>query len=306
MLTTSAGGGGADYLTAVLGTPVVWGPVADDLPGARPLARCDVGRMVATDDAVRYEDETVRILVRGTDEVRCEPLGGRRPADVAHYVYGFGAQVLLLHAGRFSIHASSVELPTGTVAVAGDSGAGKSTTSVALAARGGRLLVDDVTALRVAGDLVVVEPFDRPIHLLEDAISLVDTSGFSRLDDRYVVGPEHKTVLGFGGRGGGDAGTAPVPVDLLVVIEPTPGVGPRPVAEEVTGAQRLRWLVRLSNAVGLSSFGSRELAYFTWAAEVGDRLATTVIRRDPEVECVAAVADLIDGILRGSRAASPR
>ena len=85
-------------------------------------------------DAVLYENGFVRMPVRGTDEVRIEPVGDVPASVVAHHAYGLGARILLLHAGFFSLHASVVDTPTGVVAIGGASGAGKSTTSVASAA----------------------------------------------------------------------------------------------------------------------------------------------------------------------------
>ena len=276
----------------VLGARVRWTSVPDDLPGARVMPRAPVGRLLATPDAVWFEDENVRLLVRGVDEVCLDPRAGVDRAAVAHYAYGFAASVLLLHAGRFSLHASAVRTADGAVVVvAGDSGAGKSTTCMALAQGGGQLLVDDVTPLRPTSDGVVVEPFDRPLHLLDDAMERIDLSGTRRVAPDRVAGPTGKSVLSL------DAGPVqePAPVDRLVLLSAHDLGGRVPLVRPVTGAERLQRIVRHSNVTGLSSFGPRAGAYFAWATAVADALDVVEVRRDRSADTLDAVIEAVAG-----------
>jgi len=79
---------------------------------------------------------------------------------------------LLRHRGLLVLHANAVEVSGGVVVIGGESGAGKSTTLAALRDRGGRMLSDDVTALRPGGASGSAEvlPGVAQTHLAEDAV----------------------------------------------------------------------------------------------------------------------------------------
>jgi len=79
---------------------------------------------------------------------------------------------LLRHRGLLVLHANAVEVSGGVIVIGGESGAGKSTTLAALRDRGGRMLSDDVTALRPGGAPRSVEvlPGVPQTHLAEDAV----------------------------------------------------------------------------------------------------------------------------------------
>lgn len=73
-------------------------------------------------------------------------------------------------AGRLSLHASAVGFPYGSVVLVGDSGAGKSTTAMALVERhGGTFLADDVVPIDWDGAAPVVSPVDDSFWLNADA-----------------------------------------------------------------------------------------------------------------------------------------
>ncbi len=274
----------------VLGARVLWRPVPDGLPGGRDLPRAQIGRLEATADRVWFEDDRMRLLVLGTEEVWLDTRPGVSRSDVAHAAYGFAASILLVHGGRFSIHGSAVRTAAGeTLVVAGDSGAGKSTTTMALAARGGRLLVDDVAPLRPTPDGVLIEPFDRPVHLLDDAIDRLGLAGSEHVWTDRIGGLDGKAVVSV------DVGPSagPARVDRLVLLVAEAGVGHRPVVRPVTGAERLRRVVRLSNVTGIASFGPRAEHYFSWAAAVADGLEVVEVRRDDETDTLDEVLDAV-------------
>jgi len=78
---------------------------------------------------------------------------------------------LLRHRGLLVLHANAVEVSGGVIVIGGESGTGKSTTLAALRDRGGRMLSDDVTALRpgAAPESVDVLPGVAQTHLAQDA-----------------------------------------------------------------------------------------------------------------------------------------
>jgi hypothetical protein len=274
----------------VLGASVRWGPVPDDLAGARTLRTSPGERLMATDDEALYANDYVRLLIRGTDEVHIEARGGLEPGAVAHNVYGFAARILLLHAGCFSLHASVVDTPSaGALAVGGDSGAGKSTTAVALMQEPGcRLVIDDVAPLRVDGAAVLVEPFPRPVHLYAEAAARLGfhVPAAAPLPEGAPEPPKLALAIG-----------DPTPVRLrrlavLRVVAPqesSAALALRPIA----GAERFRAVVRLANSTGIASAGNRRAAFFAWAAEVADRLAMVEVSRRADADTLPAVVSAL-------------
>lgn len=103
-------------------------------------------------------------------------LGGRSvrspsAAQLAHH-----AHLVLVNAAaalaedRRVIHAGAVVKEGRALILAGHSGWGKSTTSLALVQRGWRLLSDDFAVLRLDG---TVEPFPRRVNLTADSLALL-------------------------------------------------------------------------------------------------------------------------------------
>lgn len=79
--------------------------------------------------------------------------------------------VVLRQHGLVVLHANTALTPRGAVAIAGESGAGKSTTLVALLQRGWAMLADDVTALTLTGDgYVEVLPGVAQVNLTAAAV----------------------------------------------------------------------------------------------------------------------------------------
>lgn len=90
---------------------------------------------------------------------------------------GWALPFALLQRGLLPLHATIVDVGGTVVAVGGHSGSGKSTTALALAARGHVLLTDDIAAVELRDDGPWVLPFQRRIHLFPhsaDALGLAD------------------------------------------------------------------------------------------------------------------------------------
>lgn len=91
------------------------------------------------------------------------------PRLAAHFVSAVLAAVLRQR-GLMVLHANTAVTRQGTVVIAGESGAGKSTTLAALLARGCAMLADDITVLRLGkGNLVEIVPGISKLNLCEDA-----------------------------------------------------------------------------------------------------------------------------------------
>jgi hypothetical protein len=275
---------------AVVDARVQRAAVASTLPGGRRLADW----LVATPDEVLYEHSGIRVLVRGTDDVLVDIDDGADLALLAPLLYGHVTRTLLLHAGMFCLHASVVDLGHAVVALGGHNGAGKSTTATALTAfHGGALLVDDVVPTDVAEGRVQAQVFDRPVHLTLDA---VERLGLQDVDAEVVIRGAGGKVAMPGSRFGALAGGARwVNVDRLFALSPEPdardstGAEGDVVVTDVAGAERLRWVVRLSNVTGLAALGDRAEGYFHWATAVADALEMTEIVRPDGTDTLSDV-----------------
>jgi hypothetical protein len=105
----------------------------------------------------------------------------------------------------------------------------------------------------VADGVATAHPFDRPVHLLPDAATRMglDATGVSD-DPASGIG---KLVANIA------SATGPVVVDHLVMLTlrapDAPDDSDPLTITTVTGAERLRYVVRTSNSTGLMSFGAR-------------------------------------------------
>src|SRR4051812_48159364 len=110
------------------------------LPGGRRLNDW----LMATPNEALIDHAGIHVLIRGTEEVLVMIDDGADLNLLPPLLYGITVRTLLLHANVFCLHASVVRHDRTVIAVAGHSGAGKSTTATALARfHGAALLVDD-------------------------------------------------------------------------------------------------------------------------------------------------------------------
>lgn len=268
----------------VFGAAVQFGEVGPPPPGSTQLSE----QVWVTEEVVWAEVEGYRVLVHGTEVAVLDVGDDADPSMVGPMIYSWATRAVALHAGRFSLHASLVRVGDEHVMIGGHSGAGKSTTVAALAHRhGATVLIDDVVHLDMVDGRPVARPFPRPIHLMDDA---VERLGLEVSGTRIGTGPYSKTAVAV------EVPDEPVPVDQLVTLlafDPDPSedwpntilptVEPTTdepvVARTVTGAERLRWVVRLANNGGLASFGSRAVPFFEWSTQVAGTLPTLEIAR---------------------------
>ncbi len=89
-------------------------------------------------------------------EVVIEPLPGAAPHNIADGIMSRVLTIIAYQRGLLPLHASAVELGGQVIVVSGPSGAGKSTMAALLAARGGRVIADDM--LVFAGEGMLVRP----------------------------------------------------------------------------------------------------------------------------------------------------
>ena len=115
-----------------------------------------------------------RFLVKGGRQIILERnLGAEEPMLAAHLLSGVLA-ALLRQRGMLVLHANTAVTALGAVTVAGETGAGKSTTLAALMKHGCAMLADDITVLRL-GTTGRVEalPGIAKLNLCEDAAEML-------------------------------------------------------------------------------------------------------------------------------------
>jgi hypothetical protein len=270
--------------TRVLGAQVRYEPAPD--PPAEPVWTHEGAS--ATADTVWFPSEHFSVCVRGTTEVIIEELPGGDESLIGPMLYGWATRILLLHAGTFSLHGSLVRLGDRHVVIGGNSGAGKSTTIMALAlGHGAQIIVDDVVPIRIEDGMPIAHPFPRPVNLMLDTIERL---GLEVDGARIGQGPYQKRAVDLG------EATGPVPVDLLVTLvayDPDPHedwpntVDPieEPTDEQpvilnsVAGAERLRRITRLANNQGLAAAGDRGQPFFEWSTALAGSLPTVEVAR---------------------------
>lgn len=130
---------------------------------AAVVVRCgEVARVVIGDDDTL--GSVLHASVRADDAVALQVL------DSVGLVVA--RAILERRAGRFHVHAGLVvDGGVGTL-VAGRSGAGKTTTTLALMAAGAKLAGDDVAFVRVVDDVVRVAALRRPLHVGESTAAM--------------------------------------------------------------------------------------------------------------------------------------
>lgn len=90
--------------------------------------------------------------------------------DAATYLLGPVFGLVLRLRGIPSLHAGAVAIDGVAVALAGEAGTGKSTTTAALAGRGHAVLADDVLALRADGGEILAQPAYPHLRLWPDIV----------------------------------------------------------------------------------------------------------------------------------------
>ena len=274
----------------VLGVPVRRGEVGHPR-GAQALNAF----VEATDDQVRFEQSGLRVLVRGDDEVVVDWDEGADETILEALLYGMAARQVLLHRGTFTLHGSLVALEGRGAAIGGHSGAGKSTTALELVQRHGAVwLVDDVLPLRVEDGQVIAEPFERPVHLTDEAAARAGLA--ASLGVRVGRGEVAKLAVPLARASG------PVPVhQLAVLVREEADDAPDLTVTDLRGAERLRRVVRLSNVSGLASMGRRADPFFAWSTALANALPTVEVVRAGAANSLAEVGHVVAERVVGHR-----
>lgn len=134
---------------------------------------------------------SVRLEITGGHRITYERYPGAADDEVRLFLLGSGVGAIMMQRGHVLIHGNAVVIPgrEGAVVCIGDSGAGKSTTAVAMMRRGWQVLSDDVCPL--TGDDAIL-PGTGHARLWQDAAQRlgIDTGDLRRTrgeDAKFIV-----------------------------------------------------------------------------------------------------------------------
>jgi hypothetical protein len=271
----------AIVLPAHLGLRARRGRVPSALPGARqPRPWADVADGATL---LRLRDGAGVLVTGGRDIVAQPPAGG----SAEWIAQGWGVTLAMLQRGLLSLHAAVLDVNGTLMAVAGDRGAGKSTTAVALSQRGHAVLCDDVAVLEFRPDGVWTTPYWRAVHLLEDAAERLGVD----FDALPALGPERAKAAWHAA----DPGAEQRPLERVVVLVADAAVdGVR--VEHARGSARMAALAEHARRDGIAPVILGEEQYFAQVARLADSLPVTLIRRPAGPDSLTEVVAAIEGL----------
>lgn len=274
-------------LPSRLGIVVRWGAVPTELPGGRWFGEwlCVLGprALVVSPNGYRA------LIEQGSRVTVAAPESWRSIDDPRWLIEGQVVWLAMAQRKTVCLHASIVELNGRAVGIAGDSGAGKSTTAVYLAAHGHRLLVDDVAPVVRAESgsedgRVTVQPYPRRVHLTRAAANL--------------LGLEFAELLPMA-KGGYKASLEPanpgqdeVQVEELFFLVSTIDATDLTI-QHPRGMTKMNYLHRVAGWNGLAPTIMGSDHYLRELAALAERMPVTVVKRPANRSTIADVAAVI-------------
>ncbi len=141
----------------------------------------------APDDYLLNLKRVGRFHVRQGREIILQPQKNISEETLRLYLLSTCLAVLLLQRKLLALHVSGIRTQQGAVLFAGNSGSGKSTLVSAFLARGYKMLADDLAALSLEGDQVLVRPGFPQVKLWADSAAALgrSTQGLRRVIPEY-------------------------------------------------------------------------------------------------------------------------
>jgi len=168
------------------------------------------------------EGNAYRLRIEGLGWYRIEPEGREvwvpptaDPLRREERLYGIPLAVILARSGALPIHAATVQVGDGAVALAAPGKHGKTTLAAALAAAGHRLLAEDVSCCTLE---------DGPAVLPGPALLRIRPDTFERLSvpgAEVTTSDDERVHLAMRGEARGDS--SPVPLRAILFLHPTDG-----------------------------------------------------------------------------------
>lgn len=274
--------GRAPLTREVLGVAVAEGPTPQPWPAASdgaPYWWADADRLLFHGDRARMYVEPGSVVIDAPDaEAR---------ADEDWLLYATAARALLTFERRYNLHATLVVAPDGrTVAILGESTAGKSSTTAELVRRGWGFACDDIAEVAIAAEGPVVLPVERPIHLSDDiAVRL----GAERDDGRLLPMRDKRAYAVFG------ADLAPRPLSAMVVLS-TLAAGADVETFPVAPLEGLTTVAASADRYGICQLPEHRAGFLRWTTALCRQVPVWAVRRPPSGDSLDAVVDAVAGI----------
>lgn len=242
-------------------------------------------------DQIFQEWKTVAcIRVRSGSEIVIDPCTGADPEFLRAIVMGPALNLILLQRGLFPLHASAVTVAGKAVAIAADSGVGKSTLAAALVSRGHGFLSDDVAAIRFDPDQLRVVPGRPKIRLSLGSCDRLGLDG--ALLPRAFSLDEEKRELPVEGRFVAEA----TPLERIYLLRDQP-------TGQVTIAPPQRTFREILGLCHGMNLPLRPITASVWmerAARITSQVPVFYLDRSNSLDSVEDVANRIEDHLRSS------
>lgn len=230
-------------------------------------------------------DDVVYFKVDNGHTISIHMLEGADVGEVRAMILGGILATLLRQRGLLVVHACSVARDGEAVAFVGDSGWGKSTLAEFFCQNGYRLINDDVVAMDLSGDEVIVVPGYPQIKLRKGAGEAL-RSDFDTLAPISEIGDKRGSVWT-------DMFQAePVPLRRLYFLEPyaTDETSVAPISKQ-EAVRELLTHTRVGHIMTAASFKASNLAQ---CSDLVQRVPTAWLHRKKSIQALPKVQELIE------------
>ncbi|QJE73276.1 hypothetical protein HHL28_09390 [Aerophototrophica crusticola] len=272
--------GGADASVLLGEVP----DIPDSDPAQSYVQFTDAGLLLTVPDVARF-------LVSGGRTITVQPIGRADPAAVRLYLLGSAFGALYHQRGLLPLHAGSVEIDGMAIGFVGESGAGKTTMSAWMAARGYRLVSDDVcvTRPRPGRPPLAFPAYPRAKLCLDALAALGPAFGEEAVAAAELLPEMDKADL----RVPLSAARDGLPLVAIYALEVAPD-GTAPRLEPVPPAEALRVLLANTYRGHFVRGAAEQARRFAVCGEAARHVAVRRLVRPKSFDLLPAVAELVE------------
>jgi hypothetical protein len=210
--------------------------------------------------------------------------------DITALLVGAGLATALHLRGVPVLHASAIVVDGKAILVAGPAGAGKSTLTAALVAKGVPLLAEDLAVLTFGENVITVQAGYPRLRLCPDATLVAGKAApdLPRVFSGFV--PDDKRWLDAADLAGGYCAT-PVPLGVIYLMAPRRH--DRPAVEIVPLPLHRAGLALLGHLYGARWLRIPQPQALKWCARIAGRTPVRIVHAPPGLERVSETADAI-------------
>lgn|GEM_PF-4857625 len=229
---------------------------------------------------VTLEGSSVYVANGDTVVIDCPDPQQRSTID--YLIYAQALRLALIQRDQFCMHASVVRSPNGqTVAITGESMAGKSTATIGLLLRGWSFVCDDVAEVEVSNGRATLVPHERPVHLSDAALRLI---GADPQIGRELPGRQKRVVSL-------EADLRPGNLDHIVRL--IKHRGDDVLSREVGRAEAISIIGGHSECRGLCQLPQTRPKFFEWTTGIAKTVPVSEVSRPVQQDSYAGVVEAI-------------